>query len=112
MVFRVRPPNYFVLFVGDGGTRSTQETTVFGFCTEHFRNFLRGTQALIVFYFQIAFVSMVFNGKRVCIIPRFEAIAEFRNTLLDKFHDIRNLTVDFLNVIVTVYDDRHGVRYV
>ena len=76
-VFRVRPPNYFVLLVGNGSTRSTKETTVLGFRTEYRCNILRGAQALVIFHFQKAFASVVFYGKGVRLIPRLEVLAKF-----------------------------------
>ena len=109
-VFRVRPPNYFVFFIGNGSTRSTQKATMFGFRAEHFRNFLRSAQTLVILHFQITFVSVIFNGECTYIIPRLELASKLRYTLSDMFYDICHLTVDFLNIIVTVYDDRLGVR--
>ena len=115
-MFRIRPPNNYVFT--NSCTRSTQKTTMFGFtqkttmfgfCAEYCRNVLRGTQTLVVLYFQIAFVSVVFYGKGICVVPRLEVLAEFRNALLYQRNYIRHLTMDFLNIAITIYDDGFGM---
>ena len=79
-----------------------------GFRTEYRRDIFRSTQAFVILHFQTTFVSMIFYGKGICIIPWFEVFAKFRNTLFYQRNDIHNLTMDFLNVAITIYDDRFG----
>lgn len=81
---------------------------MFSFRTEYRCNVLRSTQTLVIFHFQIAFVSVVFYGKGVCVIPRLEVLTEFRNALFYQRNYIRHLTMNFLDIAITIYDDRFG----